>query len=56
MSLAGSSLSLPLPDLIQATAYTGRTCRVVIEPDGENAYRIALAAKRSLVSGRPEAP
>ncbi len=34
MTFAGSSASLPLPDLIQATAYAGRTCRVSVRGGG----------------------
>jgi phosphate transport system substrate-binding protein len=34
VSFAGSSASLPLPDLIQATAYAGRTCRVSVRGGG----------------------
>lgn len=34
MSFAGSSHSLPLPDLIQAAAYAGRTCRVSVRGGG----------------------
>jgi phosphate binding protein len=30
VTFTGSSASLPLPDLIQATAFAGRTCRLVI--------------------------
>jgi phosphate binding protein len=34
VTFAGSSAVLPLPDLIQATAYAGRTCRVSIRGGG----------------------
>jgi phosphate transport system substrate-binding protein len=34
VSFAGSSSSLPLPDLIQATAFAGRTCRVSVRGGG----------------------
>jgi phosphate binding protein len=34
VSFNGSSDSLPLPDLIQATAYAGRTCRVNVRGGG----------------------